>query len=112
VIDHVTMAQESYGSQKKPVNPTTIFRADSVFHAVVTAVNAPPNTRFTASWYAVNVGNAAPPNSRIDSNELIAEGSRNLDFTLKPKSQWPTGTYRIDIAVNGSVERSTTFSVQ
>ena len=76
------------------------------------AINAPLNTRFSATWYVVNVGNAAPPNSRIDSDELVAEGSRNLDFVLKPKSQWPTGTYRVDIAVNGSVERSTTFGVQ
>jgi hypothetical protein len=112
VIDHVTMAQDTYGPQKKPANPTTTFRADSVFHAVVTSVNAPPNTRFSATWYAVNIGNAAPPNSRIDSDELVAEGSRNLDFALKPKSQWPTGTYRVDIAVNGSVERSTNFGVQ
>ena len=106
------MAQETYGPQKKPANPTTTFRADAAFHAVVTAINAPLNTRFSATWYVVNVGNAAPPNSRIDSDELVAEGSRNLDFVLKPKSQWPTGTYRVDIAVNGSVERSTTFGVQ
>ena len=112
VIDDVTMAQDTYGPQKKPANPTTTFQADSVFHAVVTAVNAPPKTQFSATWYAVNVGNAAPPNSRIDSDELVAEGSRNLDFALKPKRQWPTGTYRVDIAVNGSVERSTTFGVQ
>lgn len=111
-IAGVTLTKNASADLKKPVDPTTTFSSDAVFHAVVAIKNASANTQFTATWYAVDVGQAAPPSSRIDSNNLISSGTRALDFRLTPNSKWPVGTYRVDIAVNRNLERSITFSVR
>jgi hypothetical protein len=111
IIKTVTMALDVKGDNKEPINPTILFSSNSVFHAVVTIENAPANTQLKATWYATDVGSAADPNTLIDSFELSSDGSRNLDFTLAPKAAWPVGTYRVEIAVNGNVERVVDFSV-
>ncbi len=112
VISSVTMAQDTQGTNKDPINPTTTFTPNSIFHAVVATKDAPANTKFTATWYAVDVGSAAAPNTKIDSSSLTTDGTRNLDFTLSPKSTWPPGTYRVEIYVNDQLAKTINFSVQ
>lgn len=112
LISKVTMARDTQGEDREPVNPTTVFQGKSVFHAVVATKNAPKNTRFGAVWYVVDVGNDGPANAKIDSSELTAEGTRNIDFTLTPTDTWPAGSYRVDLLVNGVLDRSVTFSVK
>jgi hypothetical protein len=112
IISSVTMAEGTKGAEKEPVNPTTLFKPNSVFHAVVRIQNAPANTEVKAAWYATDVGDAAPCNTSIDSNELTAGGSRNIDFSLTPSTQWPEGTYRVEIFVNGTLDRVVNFSVK
>ncbi len=111
IIKSVTMAFDIKGDNKDPVNPTIVFSPNSVFHAVVAMENAPANTQLKATWYATDVGTAAAPNTLIDSFEIAGEGTRNLDFTLAPKAAWPVGTYHVEVAVNGNVERVVDFSV-
>ncbi len=112
LIKQVVMAQDTQGADKQPVNPTTTFTGSAVFHAVVSTQNAPANTDYKATWCVVNVGSAAAPNSMIDSTDLTTDGSRNIDFTLSPSTTWPTGTYRVLIAVNGTVDTVKNFSVK
>lgn len=112
LIEKVVMAEDTQGELLDPVNPTTEFKADAVFHAVVAIKDAPADTKFKASWFVVDVGSAAEAGQLIDSSELTADGTRNLDFTLSPKDKWPSGTYKVEIAVNGVKEAETTFSVK
>jgi hypothetical protein len=106
------MAEDSKGDTKDPVNPTVVFKTTAVFHAIAALQNAPANTKFTAAWYVVDVGSAAPPNSKIDSTDLTTDGTRNVDFTLKPASTWPVGSYRVEISVNGVLDTVKTFGVK
>ncbi len=112
IIASVTLALGAQSDTKQPINPTTVFPSNAVFHAVVATQNAPANTKIRATWYAVDVGNVAPPNTLIDSSELMTDGSRDIDFTLSPNSVWAVGTYRVEIAVNGNVEQVVNFSVK
>lgn len=112
VIKQVVTAQNTQGSDKQPVNPTTTFTPSSVFHAVVETQNAPANTEFRATWCVVDVGNAAAPNSVIDSTTLTTDGSRNIDFTLSPSTAWPAGKYRVVISVNGTADTVKNISVK
>ncbi len=111
LISSVTMARDTQGDNKDPVNPTTVFAPNAVFHAVVAIKNAPANTKFTAAWYVTDVGSAAAPNTLIDSTDLTTGGTRNLDFTLSPNNQWPAGTYRVEISINGTRVTTANFSV-
>lgn len=112
IVTSVTMALDTTPDKKEPINPTTVFAPDATFHAVVSLRNAPANTQVSITWYATDVGTAAPCNSRIDSTEIVTDGTRNVDFTLKPKTQWPSGTYRVEIFINGVLDRVVHFSVK
>lgn len=111
-VKNVVLAEDAQGANKDPINPTTTFKPKSVFHAVVQTDKAPANTKFAAMWYAIDVGSAAAPNSLIDTTELSTDGTRNIDFSLSPASQWPLGSYRVEIYVNGTLDTIKTFSVK
>lgn len=112
LITEVVMAKGTEGEALDPVDPTTVFSPDSVIHAVTKIKDAPANTKFSAAFYVVDVGNAATPGQLISSYDLTADGTRNLDFNLQPTSNWPTGTYRVEISVNGTVDQVVEYSVQ
>jgi hypothetical protein len=108
----VTLAQDVQGANMDPVGVTTVFGPGDTIHAVVSILNAPKGTKFKADWYVVDIGDASQANKLIISSQLTADGTRNLDFKLSPTSQWPVGTYRVDISVNGQVEATALYSVQ
>jgi hypothetical protein len=111
-ITNVVMATSTHGANFDPVGITTTFSPEATFHAVVTITDAPDSSKIKAMWYAVDVGSAASPNTLIDQYELTTNGSRNIDYTLNPKSAWPQGTYRVDIYGNGTLAKGVTFQVQ
>jgi hypothetical protein len=108
----VTFAKDVQGSNLDPVNTTTVFNPGDTIHAVVATNNAPKDTQFKADWYVVDIGDASQANKLIASSVLSASGTRNLDFKLTPTSSWPSGTYRVEISVNGQVEYTGEYTVQ
>jgi hypothetical protein len=112
LIEKVTLAKNTEGEEKNPVGETNVFGGSDIFHAVVRLVDAPDNTSFKATWYVTDVGPDVACNSTIDSTDISTSGTRNLDFTLTPQNQWPTGSYRVEIFVNNKLERVEEFSVE
>jgi hypothetical protein len=112
LIASVTMAEGTSGEERTPVNPTTTYASGATFHAVVGLVEAPANTVLRAVWYAGDTGGVAECNTEIDSYELTTDGTRNIDFSLTPQSQWPSGSYRIEVFVNNVLDQAVYFSVK
>jgi hypothetical protein len=112
LINKVTMAQDTQGANKDPVNPTTVFQPSATIHAVVAISNAPANSRFKAIWFATNVANTDCNTQVGQPYELTTDGTRNIDFILTPNSTWPTGTYRVEIYVNDSLDQVVVYTVQ
>jgi hypothetical protein len=113
MIVAVTLAKGVQGEDNTPLDPTTVFGVSDIIHAVTQIKDAPAETHFTAAWYAVDVGDVAPPNTLIDTVEVVTDGSRNIDFNLYPPTDhWPTGAYRVDIALNGQPAAQAKFTVQ
>ncbi len=112
VATKITMAEDVKGAELEPVNATRFFKTSSVFHAVVALSNAPTNTKVKAVWFAQDIGNAEPCNSRLTEYELTASGSHNVDFTYRPPSKWPVGIYRVEIYVNDNLNIDVDFRVQ
>lgn len=112
-ITKAVTAQGVQGTTFEPVNITDNFAPDqNEFHVIVTLTNAPKDSRVKVVWTAVDVGAALPPNTKIDEAEVKAEGSRNLDFTLKRTApQWPPGLYKAEIFWNGKLDRTLNFIV-
>jgi hypothetical protein len=112
-ISDAVMATDTQGDNFEPVGATDTYAVDqAVFHAVVTVANAPSDTTVKVVWTAVDVGDAAEPGTVVDETEVTVEGSRNIDFTLTSDSgQWPVGTYKVDIYLDGDLDRTLNFSV-
>jgi hypothetical protein len=112
-ISDAVMAADTQGDNFEPVGVTDTYATDqAVFHAVVSVANAPSGTKLKAVWTAVDVGNAASPDTVVDHTEISVDGSRNIDFTLASDSgYWPPGAYKVDIYLNDKLDRTLNFSV-
>lgn len=103
-IKEATMARDYDGT-----DPTTTFKRDDVFYCVVILANAPDDTTVKASWTAVKaVG--AEPDTFIDETELTS-GSNSLHFQLSNTNPWPAGKYKVDLYLNGELDRTLEFDV-
>lgn len=105
-ISDAYMSSINDGSSK-----TTTFSADQSFFCIVTLSNAPDNTTIKAVWTAVDV-DGVDPNLFLDEVELTTEGKNEFVFDLQNDSLWPTGVYKVDIFLNGTLDRTLEFSVQ
>lgn len=112
-ITNAVLAEETQGDNFDPVGVTDTYTPDQPeFHAVVTVSNAPDDTVVKAVWVVVDVGSASEPNTNIAETEVTVEGSRNIDFTLTPDGDsWLPGSYKVDIFLNDTLDRSLNFTV-
>lgn len=90
--------------------PTTVFSPNDIFYCVVELANAPDDTTVKAAWTAVQA-EGADPNTFIDESELTS-GSGNLQFNLSNTNPWPRGTYKVDLYLNGELDRTLEFAVE
>lgn len=103
-IDKAILAEDSDGNQE-----TTVFDADQVFYLVVGLANAPDDTEVKAAWTAVEV-NGADPDTFLDET-VLKNGSGQLTFELANDTPWPAGSYKVDLYLNGELDRTLGFSV-
>ena len=89
---------------------TTIFKPEDVFYCIVELSDAPDDTSVKSAWTAVAV-EGSEPNTFIDEAE-ITSGSGTLTFDLSNNDLWPVGKYKVDIYLNGQLDRTLEFEVQ
>jgi hypothetical protein len=104
-IKSARMARDYDGNQ-----PTTVFAPDETFYCVVELANAPDDTMVKAAWTTAEV-EGTDPNSLIDEAELTT-GSDTLHFKLTNDGLWPNGKYKVDLYLNGKLDRTLEFEVQ
>jgi hypothetical protein len=104
-ISSAFMAKDQDGTQ-----PTEVFTSDETFYCIVQLANAPDDTNLKAVWTAVNAENT-DPNLQINETE-ITSGDGQVYFQLNNNSPWPTGDYKVDIYLNGTLNQTLNFSVQ
>ena len=112
-ITQATLAKDVQGDTFEPVDPTSTFPIDQpVIHLVVTVANAPSDTKVKTVWTAVDVGDAAPANTKIDEAEVTLDASGTAHFTLASNSgTWPAGKYKVEIYLNDKLDRTLEFTV-
>ena len=99
------MSTDEAGDQR-----TSVFAQDQIFYVQVDLQNAPDDTTLKAVWTAVDVQDT-DPNLVITETEFVT-GSGLINFNLSNDSLWPTGTYKVDIYMNGGLATTVTFTVQ
>lgn len=58
--------------------------------------------------------------THVDSNQVVAEDTKDFSFTgpgvttfhISKPDGWPTGTYRVEVSLDGNVVNTTDFTVQ
>jgi hypothetical protein len=104
-IANAQMARDSEGNAL-----TSVFSPQENFYCVLELANAPDDTSIKAIWTAVDVA-GSEPDTLIDESE-ITTGSGSVYFELSNSSPWPPGQYKVDIYLNGELDRTLEFQVQ
>jgi hypothetical protein len=113
-IPQAVLAKDVQGDTFEPIDPTSTFPTDqAIIHLVVTVANAPSETKVKTVWTAVDVGDAAPANTKIDEAELTMAESGNAHFTLSQPSTgtWPVGKYKVEIYLDDKLDRTLEYTV-
>jgi hypothetical protein len=113
-ITQAVLAKDVKGDTFEPVEPTSTFPTDqAVINLVVTVANAPSETKVKTVWTAVDVGDAAPANTKIDEAEVTMDASGNAHFTLSAPNSgaWPVGKYKVEIYLNDKLDRTVEYTV-
>ena len=113
-ITQAVLAKDIQGDTFEPVDPTSTFPPDqAVINLVVTVANAPSDTKVKTVWTAVDVGDAAPANTKLDEAEITMDDSGNAHFTLSSPSTgvWPVGKYKVEIYLNDKLERTLEYTI-
>ena len=113
-ITQAVLAKDVKSDTFEPVDPTSTFPTDQpVINLVVTVANAPSDTKVKSVWTAVDVGDAAPANTKIDEAEVTLDASGKAHFTLSLPSSgvWPVGKYKVEVYLNDKLDRTLEYTV-
>jgi hypothetical protein len=91
-------------------NRTTVFAQGDTFNLHLVLKNAPDDTQLKVVWTAVSI-EGTDPNTVINETEYTS-GDDTIRFYLTNDGPWPIGTYKVDIYLNGTLDRSLNFEVQ
>ena len=98
-------------SDKLKSGETNVFSNDQTFYCIVEVSNAPDDTTLKAVWTAVDA-EGVDSNFVIDEVETKTDGQKIFTFDLANDSLWPDGTYKVEIFMNDTLEKTLDFSVQ
>lgn len=86
--------------------PLSSFSTGDTIHASVTTDGASPG-RLMAKW------------SHVDSNQIVAEEPKDIGagpqvthFHISKPGGWPTGKYKLEVSLDGSVVHTSDFEVK
>ena len=113
---HITLAALGTGASEKYeiVGPTTEFAPNApMIVCVWKASGVITGTPVRGVWIAEDVGQAAPPNYKIDEVTLHMPAFDEGKFTLtKPNNDWPVGKYRLEIYLGSDLAKTLPFTVK
>ena len=94
--------------------PTSVFAPSDAVYVVADLANAPVGTVVVSKWYYVSVEGIAP-NTLIDDADITIEEegfSGTVHFFFPAGTNWPVGTYAVELYLNGTLIDTATFTVQ
>jgi hypothetical protein len=95
-----------------PVYPSRSFPSPiAEFSAAFRLAEGKSYGSLTATWIAVDVGDAAPPNFEIASTRLDLQGKSSGHFRYEQPNPMPVGSYRLDVTADGQPWKSAEFEI-
>ena len=104
------VAKDDNGDAGESTN--TLAASDRTVHCVVTFNEAKPGTKIRVVWVAENVEGKSK-HSELDSIDHIMDyDEKKLDFHLTWSQDWRPGTYRVEIYIDGILDKTTDYTIE
>jgi hypothetical protein len=108
-VDKISMAKDNNGD---PGDTTTTFEpGDRTIHCVINLNKAKGGTEIKFVWKAIDV-------SGLQSGEITTVDYTTRSFEnkvhahLTKPADWPTGTYEVDVFINGALDKIIKYTVE
>ena len=109
-VEDVYLARDD-GAGKAGDVTNTFSPGDIPIHCIVVLTASEP-TAVKMHLVAVKVGGVKPESRVVTSSFNTTRGHDRVFFTGRPHGTWAAGSYRIDIFVEGKLEKSIGFDVK
>jgi len=87
--------------------PRDVFGSRDTIHAAVVGVGTSPGLTLSARWLAADGTEVARA-----GQSLSPEAPTVATFTVSKPDPWPTGAYRVEVAINDRVVETRAFEVR
>ena len=103
------MASEINPETSEPVVKTEVFpkRSTTKIYAVALVKNIPGDTKLSAVWYHIPTGS-----SLRTENDVVTDKDMWVNFNLTNPRGFVAGEYKVDLMINGKVEKTLHFRVE
>jgi hypothetical protein len=108
-VEEISMSKDNNGD---PGDKTTTFAPnDHTIHAVADLNKAKAGTQVKFVWKAVDV--AGSKNEEIKTIDYTTKSFENkVHGHLTKPTDWPKGTYEVEIYINGALDKSIKYTVE
>ena len=109
-VDRISMAKDDNG---QPGDETASFApGDHIVHCVIYLNKAKAGTAIKFSWLAVNA-EGMPKNDLIKSIDYTTNSFENkVHGHLTLPKDWPKGSYKVEVYINGALDKTIEYSVE
>lgn len=109
-INELHMAKDD--GKGDPGDETNAFSpGDRMIHCVAKLAEAKSGTKMKFSWFIVDADGTQ--NQKIKDIDYTTRALENIVHGhLKLPQDWPSGKYRVEVFVNGNLEKTARFSVK
>ena len=109
-IDDLHMAKDD--GKGDPGEETNAFSpGDRTIHCVAKLADGKAGTKMKFSWFIVDAGGST--NEKIKDIDYTTRGLENIVHGhLTLPQDWPIGKYRVEVFVNGNLEKTARYSVK
>jgi ABC-type glycerol-3-phosphate transport system substrate-binding protein len=104
-VQTVTLSNTSGGA-----GATTFSPADRTIYAAINLSRLETGLTAKVTWTAVDT--SAGQNLEIGSKEFTGLVVNVISAQVELPQDWPTGTYKLDVYLNGALANTTTFTIQ
>jgi hypothetical protein len=109
-IEKIRMSKDKAGSPEDDAT-TSFDPGDLTIHCVIHLNKAKKGTAVKFSWKAVDV--TGVPNGEFKAVDYTTNSFENIVHAhLTRTSDWPKGTYEVEVDINGALDKTIQFTVE
>jgi len=109
-IEKIRMAKDDNGKPEES-ETSTFAPGDDTIHCVINLNKARKGTTVKFSWKAVDVSGV--PSGEFKSIDYTTNSFENIVHAhLTRTTDWPKGTYEVEVEINGAFDKSVQFTVE